>query len=55
MCLTIQTLERLMDGAIRMQGVQLDPAHAETEMRMLEGILGKGPVASRGTDAAQWT
>lgn len=53
MCLTIQTLERLMDGAIRMQGVQLDPAHAETEMRMLEGILGKGAAASKGTDAAK--
>ena len=49
--LTINVLERLMDGSIRMEGVQLDPdpAHAEEDRRHLAALLGMGtaPAAAR--------
>ena len=42
--LTIKVLERLMDGSIRMEGVELDPdpAHAEEDRKHLAAVLGLG-------------
>jgi integrase len=49
--LTIKLLERLVDGSIRMEGVELDPKHAEQDQQLLSALL--GPAATpvkRGTE-----
>lgn len=38
--LTFNLIERLVDGTIRMEGVQIDPANAEDDQRILAGLLG---------------
>jgi integrase len=38
--LVVKLLERLVDGSIRMEGVQIDPAKAEEEQCLLSSLLG---------------
>ncbi len=44
--LTISLFERLVDGSIRMEGVQLDPDHAEQDQKLLVALLGTATTAS---------
>lgn len=38
--LTFKVLEKLVDGSIRMEGVELDPKHAEEDQKLLSALLG---------------
>jgi integrase len=38
--LTIALLERMVDGSIRMEGVETDPAHADEDKQLLAALLG---------------
>jgi integrase len=50
-CLTIKLFERLVDGTLRMEGVQLDSANAEQELQLLHTILGTSTVKPAASDS----
>jgi integrase len=41
--LTVKLFERLIDGTVRLEGLELDPKHPEEEQKLLSALLGTAP------------